>query len=115
MDAIDTARFVWCIEAGETEGLTIPVLDGGSPLDITGWTVDAQIKRKPGGTAVYTFTPDLISTANSAVKLRLPPAASVGWTFTTAWFRVKLIDPTSPPSDPTIYRILQGPVVINPD
>ena len=115
MDTVDTTQFVWRIEAGESESLTFPVLDEDDPFDISTWTVDAAIKSKPGGTVLYSFPPSQITKGTTTVTLQLPPSATADWTRTTAWFRVKLIDPASSPTDPTTYRILAGPVVILPD
>lgn len=112
---IDTANYTWHVEAGETEGLVIPVLDGETPLDVTGWPVDAKIKTNPGGPLLFEFPDDLIEADGSEVTLRLPAMVSEDWAFTTGWLRVKVTDPASPPGNPATYRILQGPVLVDLD
>lgn len=114
----DTAEFLWRIEKGETESMTFPVVLGGQPLTVTGWTVDAQVKTNPGGPTLYTFPAEHIEITgddNDQITLRLPDSASADWTFCVAWYRVRITDPDSPVDDPISYRVLQGTLLVDHD
>lgn len=116
--ASDTRVYTWLVEQGERETLTFPVLnEAGSPTVITGWTVDARIKDRPGGATLYTWPSNLaqITGGGSSVTLTIPGPVSAGWTWTTGWFRVKVTDPSSDPADPAVHRIIAGPLIISPD
>jgi len=114
----DTTEFVFRIEQGEREPLTIPVLNAfGTASPIPGWTVDAKIKTRPGGAVLYTWPADLaqVTGDGSFIEIRTPASVSAAWAFTSGWYRVKVTDPDSDPDDPTVYRILQGQLVVDPD
>lgn len=112
--AVDTASYVWRIEQGETDPLTIPVTNGGSPMTVDGWTVDAKIRSNPGGPVLADLT-ELAEASGTNVVLTVPAVVSAAWTFSLGWFRVKITDPDSPSDDPTTYRVLQGWVLVDPD
>lgn len=113
----DTTEFPWLVEAGERETLTFPILDGnGVAVAIPGWTVDAKIKTRPGGAVLYTFPTSAITvttTVGSTVRLIIPASVSAAWTFTTGWYRVKVAD--DDPDDPNAFRVLAGPLIVDPD
>jgi hypothetical protein len=107
----------WRHTQGERDPVTFQVLDvNDSAYSITGWTVDAKIKTRPKGTVLHTFGEDdiEISPDGFAVTLTIPAAVSSAWTWTTGYYRIKVIDP-SDPDDPTVRRLLQGPFVTDPD
>lgn len=112
----DTLEFAWRIEQGEREVIRIPVLDDeNADYPIEGWTVDATIKDRPGGTVIYTWPVEQITVTGNIIELVLPAAASLAWTWTVGWWRVKITDPTSDANDRTVYRVIQGPLVVEPD
>lgn len=113
--AVSAQRFTWEIEQGEVEVLTVPVSDDDEALTVTGWPVDVKIKVNPGGPTLYTFPSDLLTASGSNVVVRVPADVSSAWSFTVAWYRVKITDPESPDDDPATYRVLQGPVLVHPD
>lgn len=113
MTSPDTLTWPWRIEQGEIETLTIPVLDGDdAAVTVTGWTVDAAVKTGPGGPVLYTWPAELAVAAGTTVTLTIPPAVSSAWVWRSAYYRVKVVDP----GDATqVHRILQGPIVVDPD
>lgn len=116
-DQRDTLDYAWRIEAGERATLQIPILsEGNSLFPVTGWTVDAKIKTRPGGPVLHTFPPEQahIFGGGAFVELVIPAATSAAWVWRTGWWRLVLIDPTNP-DDPATYRLVQGPVVVDPD
>lgn len=82
---------------GTSQGFAWPITQAGAPVDLTGWTVRAQIREhKDAATALYEFT-----TANggatvtgSQVAIWLTPTISAAWTFREAVYDVLLTDPT---------------------
>lgn len=113
----DTTVFGWRLEAGERAEISFPVVDADDvPVDVEGWTVDAKIRTRPGGTVLYTFPADYVSIDSSGlVTVTIPAPVSAAWVFTNGWYRVVITDPNSSPDDPNAQRVLQGVVVIDPD
>lgn len=111
----DVREFDWHVQQAAREQLVIPVLDGGEPAVITGWTVDAKIKTQPGGAVLYTWPSSDIEINGHEVTLTIPAPVSAAWTWGTSWYRVKLIDPDSPVDNPAVSRVLQGAIVLDLD
>jgi hypothetical protein len=113
----DTTTYGWRIEAGERSEISFPVLDSaGDEVDVEGWTVDAKIRTRPGGTVLYTFPTDYVSIDSSGtVTVTIPAPVSKAWAFTAGWYRVVITDPDSSLDDPDSQRVVQGVVVIDPD
>lgn len=112
----DTPEFTWIVEKGEAESMTFPVALGGTPLDLTGWTVDAKVKVNPGGPVLYTFLPEHIEIGgddSNEVTLRVPESVSDEWDFSVAYYRVRVVDPEAPIDAPVSYRVLQGPLLVD--
>ena len=108
----------WQITANAREQRTFDVLDGeNDEVDISGWTVDARIRTRPGGLTLHAFPEDMISIDPSGqVTLTVPAPVSKAWAWTTAWYRIRVEDPDSPDADdPDASRTLEGPVVVKPD
>jgi hypothetical protein len=112
----DTLSFTWRLEQGEREQLDIPVLaDGVAEFDLTGWTVDAQVKTAPGGKTLYTWPPELIHISGHTITLLVPGPVSQSWGWTTGWWRVVVTEPSpADPADPDTFRIIQGSVLVVP-
>jgi hypothetical protein len=108
----DTTEYAWRVEQGERERLEIPVLDNGTPRDVTGWTVDAQIKTEPGGTVLYTFPASGIAIAGHLITLTVPAPVSAAWTWTVAWWRVVITEPNPDPLNPDSQRVIKGPFLV---
>ncbi len=116
--APDTTTWTWHVEAGERQVLVIPVLDDtNAEFSVLGWTVDAKIKTRPGGETLYTWPAEHaeITDGGVSVTLTIPGPVSEAWLFREAWYRVEISDPASDPDDPSVERILQGQLVVDPD
>lgn len=66
----------------------ITVKSEGSPLDITGYTVEGSMARSPGGTPDATFTVTLTDPTNGIVTLTLLNAVTSGLSG-TYWYDVQ--------------------------
>lgn len=102
----------WTTEQGELDQRSIPVLLAGAPFDVTGWSVDAKIRVRPGGGVLHTWAPGDITAAGTNVILTILPATSLGWTFQRGWWRCKVIHPTDPTQ---VSRIIQGAFRVSRD
>jgi len=51
-----------------------------TPLDLTGYTVDSDIKGLSDGASIGTFTPTVTAATDGAFQLALTPATTVGFT-----------------------------------
>lgn len=111
----DTTEYAWRVEQGEREVLEIPVLDNGVPRDVTGWTISAVIKTEPGGTTLYTFPAEQINVVSNVITLTVPGPVSAAWTWTVAWWRLKITAPAPDPDDPEAYRVIKGPFLVYRD
>jgi hypothetical protein len=108
--------YTWTVPAGSLDGITFAILDAAGPRPVPGWTVDAKIKDRPGGTVLHTFpsTMAVLSGDGTTVTLTIPGDVSAAWTFVNAWFRVKVINPAAlVPVEQR--RVLSGPIVVLPE
>lgn len=111
-------EWTWRIRQGCREVLTIPIKDiDGNNYSIANWTIDVKIKKEPRGEVIHEFpAADVrLDPAGYPLTLVLQAAVSVDWTFTRAWYRVKVTDPGSPAADLTVERILQGTLIVDLD
>lgn len=116
MTTTDVTTYTWSVPAGSLESIQFAVLDALGPRPVPGWTVDAKIKDRPGGTVLHTFPSDMavLSGDGTTVTLTIPGDVSAAWTFTNAWFRVKVINPAVlVPVEQR--RILSGPLIVLPE
>lgn len=113
----DTTSAPWRIAANTRETRSFDVLNGeDGDVTITGWTVDARIRTRPGGIVLWTFPAEFVSIETpGTVVLTVPAPVSAGWAWTTGWYRIVVSDPASPEGNPDASRVLQGVVVIDPD
>jgi hypothetical protein len=113
-----TTEALWPIKAKQKTARTFTVLDDATPpaaVDITGWTVDAAIKARPGGNVLYAFPSGawtIVSGPLGQVRLTLPASVSAGFRFGHAWYRVRVFLPASADD---AQRILEGPMTVSPD
>lgn len=110
-----TTEKPWRIKAGQREQRTFTVADGGQSVDVTGWTVDAYIRSRPGSDMLHTFAAEHVSVDGSQVTLTIPAPVSAAWHWTIGWYRIKVTAPDSPADDPHRSRVLEGPIVVDPD
>jgi hypothetical protein len=114
--ALDTKIEPWRVEKGERETLSFPILGGGEPFPIDGWTVTATIHDRPAGTLLYTFPAGqvVVDPDENAVQLTVPAPVSATWAWWTGWYSVFITDPNTDLDDPATYRVLAGPLVVDP-
>lgn len=113
----DTRYWPWRVEQGERESITFDVLGvDDAPRSITGWTVDARIKARPGGAVLYAWPGQFVelSPSGEQITLTIPGPVSAVWTWRVGWWRVVVSDPSSDPTDPTVERIISGPLIVDP-
>lgn len=112
-----TTEQAWRITANQRETRTFDVFEGNLEVDVTGWDVDAKIRTRPGGLVLHTFPADrAVIDAGGQVVLTIPAPVSAAWAWTSGWYRIRVSDPASPdPDDPAASRVLQGPLVVDPD
>lgn len=99
------------IVQGASWGRAWPITLAGSPIDLTGWTVKAQVRPVvEDSTVLYEWSTAAgnASTANSSVALTVAPTVSSAWTWYNGVYDVELTSP-----DGTVYRIVEGDVVIS--
>lgn len=109
----DTREYTWRIEAGEREKLTVPLLDGGEPIDITGWSVKAVIKDRRGGALLYTFPAEHVNINGSEVELTIPAPVSANWVWTVGWWHMEVTPPDPNPLDPPTQIVVAGSFLVD--
>lgn len=101
------------LNQGETSSLVFPVIDEfGAPVTVTGWVGKSQIRASDGSPAVlyeWSVAHSNITVTGTTVTLRVPAADSAGWTWTNALYDLILTDQSG-----NVYRIAEGPVVVDP-
>lgn len=111
-----TTDLAWRVRANQRERRTFDVRSGPEDdIDVTGWTVDAKVRSRPGGTVLHTIDIADITITGSQVAVVIPAPISAAWAFTTGWYRIRVVDPASDVDDPEASRVLQGPFVVDPD
>lgn len=112
-----TTDYAWRVTADQREQRSFDVFEGSAEVDITGWDVDAKIRTRPGGLVLHTFPAErAVIEDDGRVTCTIPAPVSAAWAWTTGWYRIKVTDPASPdPDDPARSRVLQGPLVVDPD
>lgn len=99
---------------GSTWGISWPVVDDDDqPLDLTGWSVRAQVRpRTDSGTVLWEWSTaaNSASVSGAAVTLRLTAAQSSAFTFSRAVYDIELTD-----GDGNVYRVAQGHVEVSPE
>jgi len=99
------------IEKGAEWGRAWPVTSGGRPLDLSGWTVRAQVRERiDAGDVLHEWSTAAgnASTADSRVTLTATAATSRAWPWLAGVFDVLLIDPTG-----RVARIVEGTVRVS--
>lgn len=106
-------QYTMQLNQGETSSLVFPVLDQfGTPVSVAGWTGKAQIRASDFSPVVlYEWSPANfnITVSGTSVTLRVPAAASMAWTWTSALYDIILTDLSG-----NVYRIAEGPVQVDP-
>jgi hypothetical protein len=97
------------VNQGSNYVLTIPVLDGTTPVTVTGWTVNGQIRRQhDSATVLHTLS---LTATGSSVILQIPAEVSSEWAWRVGKYDVELASP-----DGLITtRLIEGLVVVRPE
>lgn len=102
------------IEQGTTWAIAWPIRDTqDEPIDITGWSVHAQIRpSKDSNDVLYEWR---TSTGNAKAEqdwltLSVSPGESSAWTWRSGVYDVELTDPTG-----RVARVAEGVVTVNPE
>lgn len=102
------------IQQGTTWGISWPITDDqGNPLDVTGYTVQAQIRpSKDSAEVLHEFSTQAGNALaeQNAVTLSVPPATSSAWSWRNGVYDVELTDPQG-----RVARIAEGMVTISPE
>ncbi len=109
-----TVRTRLLIEQGTTWAISWPILDAaGEPMDLTGWTVRAQIRESVTAAEVlheFTTAKGNATVEQSYVTLSVAPSESSAWPWRNAVYDVELTDPTG-----RVARIAEGAVTVSPE
>lgn len=101
------------IPQGVHWGIAWPITQDGEPLDLTGWTVKAQIRKNiESDTVLYEWSNAAgnVTVNDSQVTLLVSPATSTAWTWERGVYDVELTSPSA-----IVYRIAAGPVYVSPE
>lgn len=99
------------IEQGTTWSMAWPITVESAPVDLTGWTVRAQIRPDVSSSTVlfeWSTTLHNATVTGSKVTLSLTPQDSAGWTWTDAVYDVHLTDLVG-----RVARVTGGAVVVS--
>lgn len=66
------------IKRGETLDLACTYVQGGEPINITGWTIDSWV-RDPAGTVVHRFVSEITDAEHGAYRMRADAAQTASW------------------------------------
>ncbi len=102
------------IQQGTSWAISWPITDeSGEPLDLSGFTVRAQVRAsKEAGDVLHEFSTEAGNAAaeQSSVTLSLSPAVSSAWSWRNGVYDVELTDPSG-----RVARIAEGSVVVSPE
>ncbi len=91
---------------GDTAHIVILMKSGGTPADLTGCTVKAQVRSAPNGYIVFSFTPDLTHLSTGYIYLDATAAVTAAVKVTEAYWDVQLTYPNG-----TVSTII-GPAAV---
>lgn len=105
------------IEQGTTWGVGFPVLDvNGQPIDLTGWSVHAQVRPTTEDSTVLfewsqeTSSPGRVELVSGVVTLYVDPVQSSAWTWRKGSWDLELTMP-----DGAVLRPVGGRVRVDPE
>ena len=101
------------IEQGSDWAYQWPVNDGGTPLDLTGWTVRGQVRSRHSSPDVlheWSTTLGNATVASGSFTLSVAASASSAWTWKKGVYDIELVSPEG-----TVYRVLQGEIEVDPE
>lgn len=101
-----------CPQRGVAGGVTWPIQDGdGDPVDLTGWTVKAQVRTDRRVSAALLLEMS-VSIVGSSVVWLYGADESAGWPWESGFYDVILTDPDGVPRQVVDRgRVLCQPVV----
>lgn len=101
------------IQQGTTQSFLWPIVDAnGDPVNVTGWSVRAQVRATVAAEAVlheWSSTLANVTLGPDGVVLHSTPAVSLAWTWTRGVYNVLLTDLTG-----NVYEIAQGSITVDP-
>jgi hypothetical protein len=99
------------VDAGSDYSNIITVTaTNGQPLNLTGYTVAAQMRKSYSSSTVFNFTPSLYDAPNGKVRLQLSASLSSSMPAGRWLYDVEI---TSPSGGKT--RVLEGIVTVTPE
>ena len=99
------------IDAGSTYSAIVNVRNGdGTPINLTSFTVAAQIRKSYGSLNAYNFTCSVFDAASGKVRLLLPAAISSSMRPGRYLYDIEV---TSPIGEK--LRVIEGIVIITPE
>lgn len=107
----------WEIIKGESFDIRVPVLDAGNqPVDVTGWTATAQVRRSEDEPLLHEWSADAsnIDVDGTDVVLTVDGAATSLWAWTDALVSIEVYEPAAPDAARP-HVIAQGPIHALPE
>jgi hypothetical protein len=102
----------WWIIKGETYDIRVPVLDDDEqPVDVTGWTAKAQVRRSEREPVLHEWTGSTIECVGTEVVLHVFAAQTSAWSWDNALVSVEIYAPIT--GAPRV--IAQGPIHALPE
>ncbi len=101
------------IDQGTTFSTIIDLTNqDGSPLDLTGYTIQAQIRKSYQSSNYWNFTASVFGLANAGkIRLQLAPSTSSSMRAGRYLYDVEITNSTTQDK----FRVLEGIVVISPE
>lgn len=105
-------RTALTIPQGATWGIAWPITEDGEPADLTGWTVQAQVRKlavSPEILHEWSTAANNATVTDSKATLLVAAGTSTSWAWTRGVYDVELTSPAG-----SVYRIAEGPVYVSP-
>jgi hypothetical protein len=109
---VAAGKYDLCIEQGATFRRVLKLRNGGSTVDLTGYTVRAQIRPTPGSdTLFHNMTPDiLVDALMGEITLVIPHTDTETFTWKQAYWDLELVEPGG-----DVVRLLKGKATNDPE
>ena len=106
-----SSQYNLAIQQNATYQLDGQWLAAGVPVDLSGWTLTAQVRSNPTSTTIlYDLAPTIVTAAEGRWRILIPDETSLAWQWSRGVWDLR----AEAPSGGQVTRLLSGSVAVSP-